>query len=485
MAEQFDVSYDMVVVGGGGSGLSCAIQAAKDGLSVAVLEKKAELGGNTSYAEGHASFESDEQHKRGLDVPKDEAYRVILDYSHWRAKPSLVARFVENADQTVVKMRDEGVVYEDVFVMKADKGLPTWHIPEGEMGGLVEVLARSVRERGVEVFFETAATELIASDGVVRGVLATDKDGEDVRIGAGAVVLATGGFGSNAELLAKYTPYSHPESIRPFGSDAATGDGLLMAESAGGRPFSGIGTALLGPLMEGKTISSHSNCAGFQPYFWTNAQGRRFCNEVVGLNFGHAGHTMALTPEGYIWTFLDQAHIRHLVEEGCDTGYGLYVPPEAPLDKLLPELEEDVRRGRTVFTADTLEALAAKIGIDPDTLLAEADRYNQACAAKTDTDFFKPAVYLRPLTEGPFYAFKMTPGILVTTGGIDIDEYMRVIDADSNPITGLYAVGCDAGGLYGESYCMEINGASAGFALTSGWLAADHAAELLKAGQPA
>jgi fumarate reductase flavoprotein subunit len=485
MAEKFDVSYDMVVVGGGGSGLSCAIQAAKDGLTVAVLEKKPELGGNTAFAEGHASFESVEQVKRGITVTKDQAYEALLDYSHWNAKPALVARYVENADQTVLKMLEEGVVYHDVLVMESDGGLPTWHIPEGEMSGLLNVFKASIQRLGIEVFLETRASSLITSaSGAVVGVVATDKDGQEVRIGAGAVALAGGGFGSNAELLAKYTSYSHPEKIFPFGSDCATGDGLLMAEAVGGHPFREIGTSLLGPLMRGKTITSHTNCAGLQPYYWADAKGRRFCNEIVALNFGHAGQTIAQTPDGFIWTVIDQATVRHLVEEKCDIGMGIYIVAGSKLDTLPVELEADVAAGLTAFKSDTLEGLAAQIGVDPAGFVGDIVEYNEACATGKDTKFLKPA-HLRPVAEGPFYALKMEVGILVTTGGIDIDEYMRVIDAGGKAIEGLYAVGCDAGGLYGESYCMTVNGASAGFALTSGWLAADHAAELIKAKQPA
>jgi len=483
MSEKFDVSYDMVVVGGGGAGLSCAIQAAKDDLSVALLEKKPELGGNTAYAEGHASFESVEQAKRDIHVSKGDAYRALLDYSHWNAKPSLVARYVQHADETVLKMIEEGVVYHDVIVMESDEGLPTWHVPEGEMAGLVSVLEASCKRLGVDVFLETSAQRLITSDaGAVIGVVATDKDGEEVRIGAGAVALAGGGFGSNAELLGKYTSWSHPENIMPFGSDGATGDGLRMAEAVGGRPFREIGTALLGPLMRGKTITSHTNCAGLQPYYWADAHGRRFCNEIVALNFGHAGQTIAQTPDGFIWTILDQAQIRHLTDDGCEIGMGIYILAGSSLDKLPAELDEDVAAGRTAFRADTLEALADQIGVDRDGFIADIDQYNRDSATGIDSRFLKPA-HMRPIVESPFYALKMEAGVLVTTGGIDIDEYMRVLDATNSPVEGLYAIGCEAGGLYGESYCMTVNGASAGFALTSGWLAADHAAEMIKTRQ--
>ncbi len=160
MTEEFDASYDVVVVGAGASGLSCAVQAAKDGLTCAILEKEAHTGGSSAFAEGHAAFESDEQKKRGIDVSKDKAFNTYLDYSHWRANPPLVSRFVENAATTITMLRDEvGVHYEDVTVTALDQPgeLVTWHLPEGEVARVIELLEADARRRGVDVFLSTAA----------------------------------------------------------------------------------------------------------------------------------------------------------------------------------------------------------------------------------------------------------------------------------------------------------------------------------------
>lgn len=487
MSEQFDAQYDVAVVGGGGSGLSAAVQAAKDGLTCAVLEKEDKTGGSSSFAEGHAAFESDEQAKRGIEVTKDQAFNTYLEYSHWRADPAIVSRFVENAATTIKKLRDEhGVVYEDVTITAPDQPgeLVTWHLPEGEVARVIELLEADARDRGVDIFMQTSATKVLQGEGgKVTGVVAKDSEGQEVRLGAKAVVVATGGFAGNPEMLNKYTRYGIGDKLINIGGPGNTGDGVRMILEAGGVENPSIGTLLLFPLMRDKGITSHTNAAGFQPYFWVNAHGKRFTNEIVGLNFGHAGDLEARQPGAFFWCILDQGQIRHLVEDGNEVGLGIYVRNHEKMVRLPAELEEDVAAGREdVVTGDTIEELAAKMGVDPAVLRAEVDAYNASCHEGVDARFHKPAKFLFPVEEGPFFAIRMETGIMITMGAMKIDDHMRCVDKDGKPIPGLYAVGCDAGGLWGESYSLTVPGTGNGFALTSGWLAADEIAEQIAAG---
>lgn len=480
MSEQFDVEYDVVVVGGGGSGLSAAVQAAQNGLTVAVLEKMPQLGGSSAFAEGHAAFESDEQAKRGIHVSKDEAFRAYLDYSHWRADAAIVSRFVENAATTIVKMRELGAVYEEVIVTAEDQPgeLVTWHIPRGEVAHVLELMEARARELGVEIYLQTAANKILMQDGRVAGIVVTDADGEQVRIGAKAVIVGTGGYAKNPEMINRFSTWDCGDQMINVGGEGNTGDGLSMMFEVGAVPWSSIGTMLLFPFMRGKTVTSHTNTAGFQPYLWVNREGRRCTNEICGLNFGNAGDVVAGLPGSMFWTILDTAQVNHLVTDGCEVGLGVYVRTGEKLVNLPAELEADVAAG-TVFKADTLEELAPQLGVDPEVLVSEVAAYNRACAEGKDTKFHKEK-YLIPVQEGPFYAIKMEPGIMVTMGGIKINENMQVIGEDGQPIEGLYSVGCDAGGLFGDSYILTVPGSANGFALTSGWLAADHAAETIK-----
>ena len=477
LTEEYDIEYDLVVVGGGGSGLSCAVQAAHNGLSVAVLEKMPTLGGSSAFAEGHAAFESDEQEKRGIHVSKTEAFQTYIDYSHWRADASVVSRFVENANKTIVKMRNAGTVYEEVIVTAPGESdeLVTWHIPRGEVAAVIDLLEASARSMGVEIFLQTSAKQMLMTDGKVTGVLAEDADGQPVRIGAKAVVVGTGGYACNPAMLNKFTKFKCGEQIINIGNPGNTGDGLNMMFDIGAQPFASIGTTLLMPLMRGKTVTSHTNTAGFQPYLWVDRDGRRCTNEICGLNFGNAGDVVAALPGSYYWSVIDQAQIDHLVDDGCEVGLGIYVRTGEKLVNLPSEIAADVEAGLNVFKGETLKDLGKAIGVDPVAFAAEVAVYNESCHAGRDSQFPK-AKYLLSVEKGPFFAIKMEPGIMVTMGGIKINDNMQVIGENGKPISGLYSVGCDAG----ESYILKIPGSANGFALTSGWLAADHATELIR-----
>jgi len=488
MTEQFDAQYDVVVIGGGGSGLSAAVQAAKDGLTCAVIEKEAQLGGSSSFAEGHAAFDSDEQSKRGIKVTKDEGFEAYVNYSHGRCDQSLVSRYVENAATTIKKMRDEeGAVYTDVTITAPDQPgeLVTWHLPEGEVAHLIELLDADARRRGVDIFLSTAATRILRdASGKIEGVIAKDADGEAVKLGAKAVVVGTGGYAANPAMLDKYAKHKIGKRIINVGGPGNTGDGINMMKEIGGIENPNIGTLLLFPVMRDKTITSHVNNAGMQPYLWVNKFGHRFASETIGLNFGFAGDLLAAQPDAMYWCILDQNHIDKLVNQGNEVGLGVYVHNYEKLVNLPGELEADASDAKrtNVQKGETPAELAAKIGVAPEVLQAEIDEYNAYANAGVDKKFHKMPKYLRTYEKGPFYAIKMETGIMVSMGAMKINDRLQAIDTNGDVIPGLYCVGCDAGGLYGESYQLTVPGSANGFALTSGWLAADDIAEKVKAG---
>ncbi|MTJ83986.1 MAG: FAD-dependent oxidoreductase [Telmatospirillum sp.] len=488
MTEEFDSQYDVVVIGGGGSGLSAAVQAAKNGLSCAVLEKESQTGGSSAFAEGHAAFESDEQKKRGIVVTKEEGYTAYIDYSHWRCDPAIVNRFVENAATTICKMRDElGAVYEDVTITAPEQPdeLVTWHLPEGEVARIIQLMEADARRRGVDIFLSTAATRILkGEDGRIRGVIARDADGQDVRLGARAVIVGTGGYAANPRMVDRYAKFKIGERLINVGGPGNTGDGITMMKEIGAVENPNIGTLLMFPLMRDKTITSHVNNAGMQPYLWVDRDGRRFTNEAVGLNFGHAGDLMAGLPDSLYWCILDKSAIDRLVTKGNEVGLGIYVRNYEKLVNLPAEIEADAAdpKRTNVVKAETIAALAAGIGVNPEVLAAEVAEYNGYARAGVDGKFRKRPQDLLACETGPFYAIKMETGIMISMGAMKINDRMQALDAKGAVIPGLYCVGCDAGGLFGESYQLTVPGSANGFALTSGWLSADHIAGEIRAG---
>lgn len=485
MAENFDAEYEIVVIGGGAAGLFAAAQAATNGNSVALLEKLDSLGGHGRYIEGSTAFESAEQKKRGIDVSIAMGFKRLMSLSSWRADPEVVSMFVHNAATTIDKLGAMGAVWDDVsvYALEQDNELATMHWAEGGGVRVIELLEGTARANGAEVFVSTRAARLILDGDRVVGVEAEQGDGTRLRIGAKAVLIAGGGYSSDPEMIARHSRFG--ENGRRFvelGTTGNTGDGYRLAIQAGGADAT-TGAMLLMPVAKGRTISSHVSGAGSQPYLWVNKFGKRFTDETVAMNFADAANVIAQTPDAVTYTVFDAATRDYLMTEGSDIGLGSFIPFRAALTGLEEELEADAGTG-TVHKADSLADLARQIGCSEDTLQATVDRYNAYCDAGHDDDFFKTVRYLRPVRQAPFYAVTMIVGTLVSLGGIKVNGNLQVISAGTGePVPGLYAIGADASGLWGDSYPLDIPGAISGFAYTSGWVAADHAGRAIAAGQ--
>jgi fumarate reductase flavoprotein subunit len=251
-----------------------------------------------------------------------------------------------------------------------------------------------------------------------------------------------------------------------------------MALAAGVDPNNITSCALIAAGARNKAMDSHIGAAGCQPCVWVNKTGRRFINEDIAENIGDIGPVWGKQPDGLIYAILDEADIERLIKDGSEISIGEFVVYGRPLTRLRIELDQDVADG-VAWKSDTIEGLAEQIGVDPTVLAQTVAEYNDACDAGYDPQYFKQNRYLRPLRREPFYAISMAPGIMSSAGGVRINGNMQAVDKDYQPIPGLYAVGLDATGLYGDSYNMEVPGAANGFALTSGRIAARHVVRTL------
>ena len=487
--QTFDTEYDLIVVGSGGSGKITALTAAKAGLRVVILEKREVTGGTSIYAEGTAAFESSEQKARGVPSnperhfpTKAEAYEKYNLYSHHRANFDVIRAFVDNSADTIDFLKSLGVVYKDVRIASYDDPKELWcfHLPEGLGAQVQEILLAAVEKEGIDIFTSTPVKDLIMDNGAVVGVVAQDtSSGEQLRVGAKAVVLATGGIGNNPELVAKYTwfaPSAHNMNVLTPAQN--TGDSLNMALAAGADPNNIVSVGIIAAGARDKPMDSHIGAAGLQPCLWVNKTAKRFISEGIAENIGDIGLVWAKQPEGVIYALLDEADIERLITVGSEISIGEFVLYGRPLNQLRTELDQDVADG-VAWKSDTIEGLAEQIGLDPTVLAQTVAEYNTACDAGEDPKYFKQARYLRPLRRAPFYAISMAPGMMSSAGGIRINGNMQVVDNDYQPIPGLYAVGNDATGLYGDTYNMEVAGSANGFAHTSGRIAARHVVSTL------
>ena len=479
----FDVEYDLIVVGGGASGKSAALIAARAGKRVVLLEKMEETGGLSVFAEGTAAFESSIQKELGtprLDKyhfpTKQEGIDKIMGYSHQRASYEVVRAFVENSAETIDIYRDLGVVYKTCDIAAEDDPNEVWtfHLPEGLGAHCQEVLLDAIEKLDVDIFTSTPAKELIVEDGKVVGVVA-ESEGEPLRVGGKAVILATGGMGSNPDRIFKYSWFApaayNMNVLTPLQN---MGDGLDMALAVGADPNTITTCPLLAAGGRDMTMDSQVGGAGVNPGVWINKTGKRFAAESVAENLGDIGTYYGKQPDGAVWSILDEANLQRLITEGSEIAIGEFVVYHKPMETLPIELEAHIESG-LVKKADTLEELAQMMDVPVDVFMDTMNAYNEACETGVDQAFFKKPQYLRPVSQAPFYGIPLATGTMGSAGGIKVNGNMQVITVDGDPIPGLYAVGLDATGLYGDSYNMEVPGCANGFAHTSGRIAARHA----------
>lgn len=505
-------SFDIVVIGAGASGTSAALAAVENGANVLLLEKTASPMGASTLAGGMFAADSAQQIAQNKVVDKKWLYDQYMDISGGYINSLLVRKIIDESGKTVDWLQTNGC---EMKLVDAGTGGSYEHIgmPSTlhgyQEGGTVAItnLVNSYVSKGGVVYFNTPANELLYDEnGKITGVSATKEDGTVLKISAKAVIIATGGYGGNAEMLEQYIGANYT-----MGEIAHNkGDGILMAWDAGADE-SGIGVTQyfwqtfapeeIGKMAEivGDAWWSVTDFSKF-PNLRVNMEGKRFSDETKATLYAVHGAEIHMQPGETEYVIIDSAMLDKIKEGGtasieeqfgtwkdnpqfymefnepCDTAY-FNTLENTPTD--YTEILDPLVGTGVVFKGDTLEALAISIGLDTTTFNASVAQYNEAIQNGTDTLFFSETSRLLPVTKGPFYAVKFKARNLGTLGGVRINENIQAVDALGNPIQGLYVAGADAGGMYGKSY-VDFEGGTLGFAFTSGRLAGLNASQSIK-----
>jgi fumarate reductase flavoprotein subunit len=477
------LSADVVVCGTGSAGMAAAVRAGELGAKVIVLEKVAEslVGGSSALTAGLFAVESTMTKKKGITNTADALFLKQIDYHRYACNARVLRKYLDRSGATVDWLLSQGV---DLLLPDPPYN-PNTHfyadakggISEGSAGRGLKVLYARGKKYGVKFMFQAPATELAMKNGKVTGVVATKPNGNWVKVAAPVVIIATGGYASK-EMFDRFTVYNF-ENLAPYGIPGRTGDGIKMGLSAGAALHHPGAVNFCNPKIPGEKDESLVNvtCAKQQPFVWVNESGVRFANEATILDWTLNGQAIALQQK--VFSIADTAIFDHMKTKGVWHRQPMTnMEPGTPLPNLYVEIDRKLAEPNPVaFKADSLENLASLMGVDPKALKDTVDTYNSYAAGGKDLDFGKPAEWLLPFQQPPFYAFSMKLAFYNTIGGLKVDDAARVLaKAGGKAIPGLYACGSDAGGIFGYYYDISIApGVMQGWCTTSGLLAAEDA----------
>ncbi|WP_413250205.1 FAD-dependent oxidoreductase [Sinomonas flava] len=449
---QSTATYDVVVLGAGIAGLTAAATAVESGLTVAVLEKTDSFGGSSAMSGGFFAFSgTPEQEAEGIQDTAEAFRDDLVRLGGGHADPALIDTYLEHQDDTYAWLKEHGVVFGAVEVSSGQSHARSHLSP---IKDVLAELARTVVEHGGVILTGHRATELVTDGGgSVTGVRAVGPQGPTQFAGRGGVIIASGGFSRGEDLLRVFAP----EQLAgiPYGGLGNTGDGLKMAWK--------LGAGLADMSFISGTFGSHPETgiefhelltANYMGAIIVNTAGRRFVDE--SLSYKTLGAACLAQPDG-------------LGFEVFDASVRARSHPGVPLNDI--GFLEDLGH---VYTADTLEGLAAAAGIDAAGLIETVAAYNRAVAGEEPDAFGRTGLVngtgdLVPVLQAPFYAYPAKTLMTSTYCGLTITPEARVKDVDGRVIEGLFAVGEVTGGFHGAAY---MTGTSLGKGAVFGRIAA-------------
>ncbi len=448
-----DGSSDVVIVGAGGAGLTAAVEAASSGdLRVIVLEKQGILGGNTNYSTGGINAAGTQvQQDLGIQDSPELFYKDTMQGGKQKNIPSLVRSLVNNAAATLTWLTSLGADLTDVGLMGGSSVKRT-HRPKGGTAigpHLMKVLKEASSKSNIEIRTSNKVIGLVSDAGVVKGVKVENVDGSAYRLQAKAVVIATGGFGANLEMVTRYQP-----SLSGFATlnhPGATGDAFSWLEDVGGSTIH-MEYIQIHPTAEADNHILITEAVRGNGAILVNSDGNRFVNEMETRDVVSAAILNQENAEAFLvfdqsvrssLSSIETYANQHLMKEGKD-----------------------------------LEDLASKAGLPTTAFSATMARYAASQKSGIDEDFGRTGTQMTsPLLTPPFYAIRVKPAIHHTMGGIKVDADLHVLRDDGTPVPGLFAAGEVTGGVHGAN---RLGGNGIADIVVNGKLAGQNAAEYAK-----
>ena len=495
--EAEEYTTDIVIVGAGAAGMTAGISASANGAKVMIIEKGTSAAvANGANAGGPIAVGTQIQAAEGEDLTMETLFTHMNEFTNNTINSALLRNTLEVTGETLDMMTDLGM---DIYLRQDAYGVGfrARHGIREKGQDRMQFLEDEITKNGGEFLFETAGEKIILDDkGNAVGIEAVKADGTKVIIHADAVLIATGGYLGSEEVIAdKFGNIT----VNPLGNTLSVGDGINMVVEAGGVEDNNWGiVANEFSAANSKAGAWNRDCNqnlrfGIYGGLIVNGNGNRFFNEQIMADEPLSGAQSALR-EGKYYAVMDDAYYQSVATKGIFETLGSpeswvagvrNLSAEAPeskshvkvLTEAPAQLQEAIDQG-WAFKADTIEELAAHFGLE--SLADTVASYNAMCEAGKDTDFFKDAAFLTPVNQGPFYVFEYETSAWCTLGGVKVDEYLRALNKDNEPINGLYVAGIDAGSLFTSTY-YDNEGSAFGLSLGSGTLAGRNMASYVAA----
>lgn len=443
--------YDVVIVGAGGGGMAAAIEAKEQGMNPVILEKMPVAGGNTIKASaGMNASETKFQKEAGIKDTNDLFFEETLKGGKETNDQELLRYFVDSSADAIDWLDSMGITLNNLTVTGGMSVKRTHRPADGSAVGqyLVQGLLRNVQERDIPLYTDADVKEINNQDGAVSGVKVVFNNKEEKEIKTEAVVVATGGFGANLDMVTDYN--KDLDGFVTTNQAGSQGDGIKMIKKMGGATVD-MQEIQIHPTVEQETSFLITEAVRGEGALLVDQTGKRFVNELETRDNVSAA-IIAL-----------KEHAAYLVfDEG--------------VKERVTAIDFYEKQG-FVKKAETIEELAKEIQMDEKTLTDTLTTWNTNVKKKKDTEFNRTTGMDNDLSKAPYYAIKIAPGIHHTMGGAKINHKTQVLTKDGKPIKGLYAAGEASGGLHGKN---RIGGNAVADIIIYGRQAGTQSAEFVK-----